>query len=294
MQTDDIVPGKIIKHTKFGDTELVTVEVELHRFVLAQVNTHRTFSRNYQSSRAMPILKQLEQIKNNPAMPLHYGTAKKGMVAGEPLSGESLEKAKEIILSIRDFSIKGVEQLQELGLSKETANRYLEPWMYTKGIITATKKHWEWFFKLRSYPDAQKEIRVVSDCIRDALRTSKPEMVGIGEWHLPYVDLKDGKYMVNGIVVSKAQAIRTSTAACAQISYRTLDLTEDKINNIYEMLKLPKGGVVPKEAPHYSAAEHQAMASTPRSLTWSGNFYTPDYKQYRKMLESGIEQEFIN
>ena len=34
---------------------LVTIECQFPRFILAQVNTHRVFSRNSASSRAIPI-----------------------------------------------------------------------------------------------------------------------------------------------------------------------------------------------------------------------------------------------
>lgn len=305
-QEQTVTPARIIKHSKHRDTELITVEVELHRFVLAQNNTHRSLSRNYQSSRAMPILKQLEQIKNNPAMPIYYGTAKQGMVAGEELEGDALILVKDIILSMRDFCLASVEMLQKVGLSKEIANRYVEPWMYTKGIVTATKKDWEAFIKLRSEYDAQPEIRVVSDAIRDAIAVSVPEELYPCDWHLPYVDYKDGEYSINGVTITLQEAIITSTAACAQISYRTLNLSEEKIKRIYEMLKLPEGGVYPKEAPHFSAAEHQAMAITLEQVMsaalwsdvviedFSGNFHTDDFLQYRKALEQGVEQYFIS
>jgi thymidylate synthase ThyX len=46
---------------------LTTFEVVMHRFVLAEFNTHRVFSRNSASSRAIPLAKQLDRVLNDPA-----------------------------------------------------------------------------------------------------------------------------------------------------------------------------------------------------------------------------------
>ena len=62
---------------------LTTVEVEFHRFILPELNTHRVFSRNYQSSRAVPVQKMIDQVRDNPAIPVHWGKNQAGMVADE-------------------------------------------------------------------------------------------------------------------------------------------------------------------------------------------------------------------
>ena len=61
---------------------VTTIEVTLHRFVLAELNTHRVFSRNSASSRAIPIGKQIARVETDPAMPVEFGANQRGMQAG--------------------------------------------------------------------------------------------------------------------------------------------------------------------------------------------------------------------
>ena len=73
---------------------LTTVQVKFHRYILSEVNTHRVFSRNYSSSRAIPISKLIEQVRKDPAMPVYWGKNKAGMQAEQKLSGDDLELTK--------------------------------------------------------------------------------------------------------------------------------------------------------------------------------------------------------
>lgn len=58
-----MISAKIIADSEFDGVRLVTFEVEFHRFILPEINTHRVFSRNYQSSRAVPVKSLIEQVK---------------------------------------------------------------------------------------------------------------------------------------------------------------------------------------------------------------------------------------
>lgn len=323
MSTNQI-KAEVVQHTKSGDTELITVQIDTPKFIVSQINTHRYLSRNYQSSRAMPVLKQMEQIKEAPFMPVYYGTAQKGMVAGEELDGWKLLAAKGTIYTLSRISLLAVKCMQKLGVSKEIANRYLEPWMVTRGIITATRKDWEAFFKLRLNYDSQPEIRVLAQCIKDGIEDSTPFELNVGEWHVPFFEYRRDdngvlKYVCThipsfaldfdinpGEVVARKETtirdiVRKGTAACGQVSYRTLDLSSKKTDRVYKMLNLPENGVWPEEPPHFSAAEHCAMATDACSqdeyslwgLNYSGNFHTTDYIQYRKMLEYGKDKTYL-
>jgi hypothetical protein len=305
------VSAKVICDSSFGETRLITLEVELHRFVLAENNTHKAQSRNIQSSRAIPILKQLEQIANDPAMPIYYGKDQAGMIAGDELEGRDLELVKMIILGMRDACLNGVKQLQKLGLHKQISNRYVEPWMWTKGVVTATYRDWRAMFKLRRHYAAQPEIKALFDCIHEAIEASETNWLKEGEWHLPYVkhtkDCLGNMMYLNGNLPEfscKTQiiptfsnvedAIKVSTSCVAQVSYRKLDDSLDKAIKIYDMLNLPKDGVYPDDPPHFSPTEHVAMATMRfADKHLSGNFNTLDFIQYRKLLENGIESRYL-
>lgn len=277
------VSAKVVADSKYRDTRLITLEIELHRFILPEANTHKALSRNYQSSRAIPILRQLEQIANDPAMPVYYGKDQAGMIAGEELEGRDLELAKMIILGMRDACLNGVKQLHKLGLHKQVSNRYVEPWMWTKGVITATYKDFKAMFKLRRHFAAQPEIKAIFDAIYDAVEASKPVELEEGQWHLPYCTDDDIKLI---------HAIQISASCVAQVSYRKLDDSLEKATKVYDMLNLPVKGVYPDDPPHFSPTEHIAKAGD-CDIEMSGNFHSTDFIQYRKVLEKGLEEKYI-
>src|SRR5215472_1692852 len=64
---------------------LTSVQVTAHRFILAEINTHRVLSRSYRSSRAVPTVKLLEEVKTAPAMPVFWGKNEPGMQANAEL-----------------------------------------------------------------------------------------------------------------------------------------------------------------------------------------------------------------
>ena len=52
-----MISAKIIADSEFDGVRLVTFEVEFHRFILPEINTHRVFSRKLskQSSRTSEV-----------------------------------------------------------------------------------------------------------------------------------------------------------------------------------------------------------------------------------------------
>jgi thymidylate synthase ThyX len=64
---------------------LVTFKLTYPRFILAELNTHRVFSRNSASSRAVPIEKMIERVRANPVVPIHWGKNQPGMQASEQI-----------------------------------------------------------------------------------------------------------------------------------------------------------------------------------------------------------------
>ncbi|MBM68174.1 MAG: hypothetical protein CME43_01910 [Haliea sp.] len=296
--------AKVIAHSEAPNGEqLITLEIELHRFVLPENNTHRSFSRNYASSRACPVTSQLEQVANDPAMPVHWGKNQSGMVADKELSGMERKLAEMIILGMRDACLNGVKQLAELGLHKQVSNRYIEPWLWTKGVITTTKDEFDAFFRLRCHKDAQPEIKLLAERMRDAINSSVSVKLKVGDYHLPYIEcykpLGSGKQVFpvgNGTseVYSLENAVKISTSCSAQVSYRRLDTSLEKALKIYDMLNLPSNGEFSDEPGHFSPTEHQAkVVDVTDGYMSSGNFHSKVFWQYRKALESGTENKFL-
>ena len=203
-----------------GD-RLTTMEVTFPRMVLAEFNTHRVFSRNSASSRAIPVEKQLQRILDDPFIPVWWGRRQSGMQADHELEGQDLEQARAEWLAARDSAVNHVQRLLELGLHKQITNRLLEPFMWHTVIVTATE--WGNFFALRANPMAQPEIRVVAEMMRDVYGESEPVLVRDGEWHLPLIqpEERDGEFEFS------EDARKISAARCARVSYLTHDGSRD-------------------------------------------------------------------
>jgi hypothetical protein len=293
------------------------MEVEFHRFILAEINTHRTLSRNYQSSRAVPVSKMLEQVESNPAIPVHFGKNQRGMVAEEETDSlvflndedgntQDIYTGLESWIKASQSAVQIARAMDEAGYHKQIVNRILEPYVWTRGVITATRSAWMDVLKLRLHRDAQPEFRALAVAMKEAIECSIPMQLDFGHWHLPYVEWGVNDYgeqeFFNEEIRSISDAIKVSTSCCGQVSYRVLDDSLDKAMRIYSMLNLPINGWFSDDPPHFSPCEHQAMAlSFVETMTldardksyFGGNFNTKSFYQYRKMLEQGKEQDYI-
>lgn len=212
--TDSVSPAGI---------RLTTMEVRFPRFVLSEFNTHRVLSRNSASSRAVPTNKMIERVLENPAMPVEWGVNKPGMSASDALTTEQAEEAKAEWLRARDSAVEHVRNLQKFNVHKQVINRILEPFMWHTVIVTATE--WENFYSLRCAPNAQPEIRVAAELMRDAMNASRPRTVGAGEWHLPLVQDDERNLQIE-------QLKKISAARCARVSYLTHDGKRDVSKDI--------------------------------------------------------------
>jgi len=256
---------------------LTTLEVRMHRFVLAEFNTHRVFSRNAASSRAIPVHKRIKSIMDDPAMPVEWGTNQKGMQAGEPLKAEDQANAETIWLDARDMMVSYTQQLILLCVHKQIANRLLEPWAWVTDVVSATE--WDNFYKQRCslYSQAaQPEMRAAADAILHARLASKPTPMQntypVFNWHTPYIQPEEyGEFGIN-----LSERIKVSVARCARVSYLTQDGTRDTAEDLALYNRLTTAS-----PPHWSPTEHVA---TPMPGRW-GNFI--GWKQWRQVLEEG-------
>ena len=239
-----IVADSISKH----GIRLTTMELNYPRFIHSEFMTHRMFSRNAASSRAIPIEKMLEQVQQSPAMPVHWGKNQPGMQAKE-----EVENSRDAALEWKRCAIDAVESaewLSQYNLHKQIVNRVLEPFQYIKVIVTATE--WDNFFKLRLHEDAQPEMYELAKCMKEAMENSIPKELGksewiVNNWHLPYVNVDKEELGLEPDI-----AIKCSVARCARVSYLNHD---NSTPNIEKDLLLADKLL---EAGHFSPFEHQA------------------------------------
>jgi hypothetical protein len=134
-----------------GD-RITTYLLTFPRIILAEFNTHRSFSRNSASSRAIPFKKMVESVEKNPFIPIAWQKDHKGMQGSEYLSDvpagvSDKEFSIDMWLEARDAAVSNAKILNNTGVTKQLCNRLLEPFMWHTVICTATE--WDNFFNLR-------------------------------------------------------------------------------------------------------------------------------------------------
>ena len=174
---------------KFAD-RITTMEITFPRMVLAEFNTHRMFSRNSASSRAIPFKKMLQAVKDNPFIPLRWQKDHSGMQGTEYITDPVAIKIREgQWLKTRDIMVEQATLLNKpiqlyaalqtytvdplsndnpeyTGITKQLCNRLLEPFMWHTVLVTATE--WENFFALRHHPAADIHIQKIAEMMLDA------------------------------------------------------------------------------------------------------------------------------
>lgn len=225
------ISATIIADSKneFGQ-RLITYVLVFPRIILAELNTHRMFSRNSASSRAIPFKKMLEKVQNDPFIPIAWQIDHSGMQGTKYLTAPiDLAMANDLWLEGRDYAVRSAKNLSVgVSLTKQLCNRLLEPFMWHTAIVTATE--YENFFALRcpqyavelqgglqmlrSRKDVlttvdlpvdfeeevwlklnkgQGEIHIMAlaEAMWDSMHGSKPKLLKAGEWHIPFGDQID-------------------------------------------------------------------------------------------------------
>lgn len=255
-----------------NNDRLTTFHVRFHRFILAEFNTHRAFSRNFSSSRAIPIQKIITQVRTSPAMPVQWGKNQSGMQAHEQLESKSIQECQEQWLKAAEDAANHAERLSAIGLHKQITNRILEPFMWCEGIVSSTE--WDNFFALRGNNQAQPEIQVLAQKMKELLEFNVPKQLNNNEWHLPYVTLDEIDEYKNHS--DKFFLQKLSAARCCRVSYlRNLDDVKDINADLILFEKLVTSNPI-----HASPLEHQAIPNLDRlSKHLEGNFF--GWNQFR-------------
>lgn len=255
---------------------ITTWELTYPRFVHAELMTHRLFSRNSASSRAIPNKKLRQKVKEAPLTPVFWGKNQAGMGAEEELTGWRLKVARTIWSFAKQVDLFLSWLLAWVGLHKQIANRRVEADMFITIILTATE--YDNWFKLRDHKAAQPEIAKLARMMKVLYDSNQPDVLREGEWHIPLISKEEIDEIfqawdndcwedMNFIDVLKMIA----TGRCARVSYLTHDGKRDWDEDVRLCHKLRTSG-------HWSPFEHVAQAlAKPRRV---GNFL--GWKQYRK------------
>ena len=288
-----MIKATVIQDSIFTN-RITTFELEYPRFIHSELMTHRQFSRNAASSRAIPVAKMHEHILANMAMPVEWGVNRPGMQASEVLGELESVGAKALWRCAGEEAVRWSKSLANQGLHKQIVNRVTEPFQVMKTVVTSTE--WDNWYNLRNHADAQPEIRELAAAMLAAHKASKPVIIYPGEWHVPYVERYTSaagmSYMIGESVVSMEVARKVSASCCAQVSYRNSDDSVEKAEMIFDKL-------ITSQPAHLSPVEHQATPMSKHLVhreewtqgvthfdrygdAWSGNF--KQWIQFRQTL----------
>lgn len=236
---------------------ITTLLLQYPRVIHSELMTHRLlspfpeFAINTASSRAVPVKKWIERLEKEYYKPERWLGNKKGMTAKttEVDNPELMECFYEIAFK---ETIKIVSAMGENNLSKQIANRLLEPFQIIQCIVTATQ--WNNFFTLRDSLDADPLIQELASKIKTAMASC----LSIEQnQHFPFLNNDE-------LSLNTKDKIKISSARCARVSY--LINPDDKPKTCEEDLSLADKLL---ESGHLSPFEHTALAFDKRIMVGS-------------------------
>ena len=221
----EIIAGSLNEHGQ----KLTTYVLTYPRFIHAELLTHRLFSRNAASSRAIPASKMIADIEADPFIPVAWQKAHSGMQGTEYFKDEEAEDHADTWLSSMSEAIHHAKLMVERGVTKQLVNRILEPYQWYTSICTFTEG--ENFFELRcpqyvvhkgdnpviykswkdcaaeenmidpncsdvvklKYNKGQGEIHIslLAEAMWDSMNEYNYKQLKAGEWHIPFGDKFD-------------------------------------------------------------------------------------------------------
>jgi hypothetical protein len=178
---------------------LTTMKITFPRIMLAEFNTHRMFTRNSASSRAIPFKKMVKMVEENPFIPLAWQKDHSGMQGTKYFTNEeakvvynnpsfidgyeAVDLHKYNWLLARDEAVNVAKELNYGGVTKQLCNRLLEPFMWHTVIITSGKEGLENFFELRCPNYQLEEKNDFDEIVKIHTFRSKKNVLKEGNWY---------------------------------------------------------------------------------------------------------------
>ena len=141
-------------------TRITTWVLTYPRIIHSELMTHRVFSRNSASSRAIPFKKMVQSVKEDPFIPIAWQKEHTGMQGTEYYTNpDSIKQLRELWVEGAGCAIeiatalnsKSVIDLdcpeKDGGVTKQLCNRLLEPFLWHTVLVTTTE--YGNFFDLR-------------------------------------------------------------------------------------------------------------------------------------------------
>lgn len=259
-----------------------TLQLRYWRPIHGEFMTHRDFSRNGASGRAVPVQSVLE--RNETYVP-QFKHNKPGMQPGDYLSAEKQAEAEKVWLKAVNACREAAAYLADknsLNVHKQWPNRMIEWFGWIDVLVTSTR--WSNWDALRMHPEAQDEIRFLAEAMYEARAKAKPRFLKPGEWHTPYVreeeieqvrrlfldhgddlpdDIREALRLMDvrdmdGVSGAQKILLAISAARACRVSYAKMDGTPAKLHDDMRRFLL----LTQSEPMHASPLEHQCRALT--------------------------------
>ena len=305
-----IIHGEASTHRVIAQDGVI-VEIDKQALGLMQEDA---LSRNARSSRAVPVKTMLDEVRNRPFVPWHWGKNQKGMQAGEecdtPVSSwhmtseaDDFWQREDMWRSAANVAANHAEAFMDAGYHKQLCNRIIEPFSWIDTLFTATD--WENFLWLRLHEDAEPHMRDFARLVEVALKGAKLQVLKEGEWHTPYIVPGDHELAYEHL--RKGRVIRSlpsqqeigallrdvSAARCARISYAPFDGNPSFERELERVHNLRNSARI-----HASPFEHQATPDSRWKLSYEwkqpklhGNF--TGWIQNRKLIPGENKPQIV-
>lgn len=156
--------------TPFSQPQL-QFRIRMPIFVVRQWYKHQMgFTRNEVSRRYVtetPALHTMIEWLSAPENSIKQGS-------GGPLHPDAQRAASEVEARIHEAALDAYDSLLNLGVSAEQARKVLPLDMYTEFIETASLYGYARLYRLRSKPDAQREIRTYAELVGEECKRHFP------------------------------------------------------------------------------------------------------------------------
>lgn len=273
---------------------LTTFEAVYPRIVLAEVNTHRTFTRSSASSRAIPVEKMIRRVIDEGYIPIHWGKNQKGMQAEQDLDGDDALKASNRWREARAAMVRYASELLDIGVHKQITNRLLEPFMWHPTLITATE--WGNFFNLRDNKDAHPDFRDLAHAMRELRQKHEPKLLTSADWHMPLIFDEDWEQAIledpTHPTEVQSRLVKVSVGRCARITHLTHDGRRDLKEDVglHDRILAP-GHMAPFEHVARPMSEHELELFAQKKMRWdlvNRRWYWVGATYYRKTGKSDL------
>ena len=290
---------------------ITTFVLTYPRIIHAEMMTHRVFSRNAASSRAIPFNKMVKSVLDDPFIPIAWQKDHKGMqgteyftesefIDIEPEYAEdpnvtnvlAIPHLKSMWLHAKESAISMSVALNKSKSTKQLCNRLLEPYQWYTCLVTTTEL--ENFYKLRcpQYTNGYDEtFRSRKDYING---TAEPEMYPTSEVGWWSISKSGAEIHIQALAEAMWDAKNESIPKSLKAGEYHLPFIDkmntsgDDADNLWQAIKDNH----PRGVYEYFTTPYEVFVATARCarlsyMTFDGDIdYDKDIKLHNQLLES--------